>query len=138
MLFYGGLEYEGFGEYEGLGANYSLSGRQLPTASTPLSLLSSSGTMLFDGTNGIFRDGDGDKITCRVKPAEEEEVANSAQSSSQGAFANANAAAVVTAGTGATIKTDIKSEKEEEAIKNIAEQGAVALALASPRRASTR
>ena len=62
----------------------------------------------------------------------------SAQSSSQGAFANANAAAVVTAGTGATIKTDIKSEKEEEAIKNIAEQGAVALALASPRRASTR
>jgi len=62
----------------------------------------------------------------------------SAQSSSQGAFANANAAAVVTAGTGATIKTDIKSEKEEEAIKNLAEQGAVALALASPRRASTR
>jgi hypothetical protein len=43
VLFYGGVE------YEGLGNNYSLSQR-----------VESSGSLLFNGNNGVLKDGDGD------------------------------------------------------------------------------
>jgi hypothetical protein len=43
VLFYGGVE------YEGLGNNYSLSQR-----------VESNGSLLFNGSNGVLKDGDGD------------------------------------------------------------------------------
>jgi|TARA_B110000208_G_C11756706_1_gene425416 hypothetical protein len=52
----------------------------------------------------------------------------SAQSSSQGAFASASSASLLDSSN----KNVISTEEAETAIKQLAEQGAVALALASP------